>query len=70
MKFGLAIQHRPFSVIANCEYNEAGSKEKGKRDEADVVWPPPDLLQKRRPSRHSPCFSEIPIIIGLFENAE
>ena len=31
------MQHRPFSVIANCEYNEAGCKEKGKRDEAAMV---------------------------------
>jgi hypothetical protein len=32
--------------------------------------PPPDLLQKRRPSRHSPGFSEMPIVIAFSENAE
>ena len=32
--------------------------------------PHPDLLPRRRPSEHSPRFSEMPITIGLFENDE
>ena len=40
IKLGLAMQHRSFSVIANCEYNEAGSKEKGN---------PQDSVRRMRP---------------------
>jgi hypothetical protein len=38
------------------------------RNNAQPSWPHPDLLQKRRPSEHSPRFSEILITIGNFEN--
>ena len=31
--------------------------------------PPPDLLQRSRPSGHNPYFSKLSIIIGHFENA-
>jgi hypothetical protein len=31
MKFVKDLKHRSLSVIANCEYSEAGSKERDKR---------------------------------------
>jgi hypothetical protein len=40
------------------------------RNSAQPSWPPPDLLQKRRPSKHSPSFPTIPILIGDFESGE
>jgi hypothetical protein len=32
--------------------------------------PHPDLLQRRRPPTHSPCFSKILITISISENVE